>query len=551
MNSNDDLMLKSALWYREKMDFSVIPINHKKIPMLKTWEQYQKEKPTKELITEWWTGEYAGANIGIVTGAISCLTVVDVDKKDGTLAGFEAIEAITPDNLITPTATSPSGGEHRYFIYHEGTRNRTQFIKDCDLRAEGGYIVAPPSHNGRGSYTWKADLKISQVPLSQVPSSYIKALNTSVYEVEVNGEVPPGHKRIHLTTNDHKIIKGTRDDALFHVANHLVRGKMPIPEVHDILKVLASNGCEVPYPQGDISTKITSVINRQTKQTQNVSDDVRELVMTTSGYFTTTNVHNWLQMTTRREKKSVNQSLLRMVDEGLIERTGTKSGTYQLMENDCEAINWRTVEKVDLDIRYPLGVERFFVTMPKNIILVAGSPDSGKTALLLNMVHHNMKRHKVWYFSSEMGSLELRNRLEQFDTPLEEWDFEARERATNFHRVIRPDDINIIDFLEVSDNFFQVGKFITDIHNTLNNGIAVIALQKKRGERLGRGAEFSEEKARLYMTVDSEFPGAMLRIRKCKNWRDPMVPPTGHAQKFKIVGGCKLIPEGDWYREDE
>jgi len=105
--------------------------------------------------------------------------------------------------------------------------------------------------------------------------------------------------------------------------------------------------------------------------------------------------------------------------------------------------------------------------------------------------------------------------------------------------------------LEVSDNFFQVGKFIADIHNTLQDGVAVIALQKKRGERLGRGGDFSQEKARLYMTVDPEYPGGILRIRKCKNWRNPTVQPAGHAQKFKTVSGCKLIPQGDWFEEDQ
>jgi len=561
MTHREELMLKSALWYREKMGFSVFPVSQTKKPMLARnkdgsggWEPYQKEVPSVELITDWWSGDYKGANIGIATGAISGLTVVDVDSKDGSTTGFEAIEEITPDNLLTPTASSPSGGEHRYFKYHEGTRNRARFLPDCDLRAEGGYIVAPPSQNGRGNYAWKEGLHIGKMPLAHLPLAYIKALNSisnnTVYRGEEFRANTSGTKRLHLTTNDHKIMEGTRDEALFHIANHLIKGNMRTDEVHDIIRILALYGCEVPFDLKDVDTKIASVISRQARQTQNVSSDVRELVLTTQGYFTTTMVHSELQMTTRREKKAVNQALLRMCDEGLIERTGTKAGTYQLADNDCEVIDWKNVEMTDLDIRYPFQVEKFFITMPKNIILIAGSPDSGKTAFLLNMVYLNMKKHKVNYFSSEMGSLELRNRLDKFEVPLSEWKFNAKERATNFHRVIKPDEINIIDFLEISDNFFQVGKFIADIHNTLKNGIAIIALQKKRGERLGRGGDFSQEKARLYMTVDQEYPGATLRIVKCKNWADPMVQPSGHAQKFKTVMGCKLIPQGDWYKEE-
>ena len=165
-------MLDAAIWYRKKRDFAVIPVSEDKTPLIK-WQKYQTEKPSLEQVEEWWSGKFKGANIGIVTGAISNLTVVDIDSEQGR----EAIEEITPEAMLTPTASSPSGGEHRYFKYEEGIGNAVRFLSDCDVRSEGGYIIAPPSENGRGKYAWKEGLSIADIETAFLPEAYKKALN--------------------------------------------------------------------------------------------------------------------------------------------------------------------------------------------------------------------------------------------------------------------------------------------------------------------------------------------------------------------------------------
>ena len=68
----------------------------------------------------------------------------------------------------------------------------------------------------------------------------------------------------------------------------------------------------------------------------------------------------------------------------------------------------------------------------------------------------------------------------------------------------------------------------------MKNGIAIVALQKKRGVELGRGAEFSLEKPRLYLSMEN----GEIKIVKAKNWRRKDVNPNGMVSKFKIVNGC-------------
>jgi len=49
-------------------------------PLIK-WSEYTKQKPTKEEVIKWWR-QYPKANIGIVTGQISGLVVVDLDDQE-------------------------------------------------------------------------------------------------------------------------------------------------------------------------------------------------------------------------------------------------------------------------------------------------------------------------------------------------------------------------------------------------------------------------------------------------------------------------------------
>src|SRR3972149_2721060 len=101
-------MLSAALWYA-KQGYSVFPTGRNKRPLLK-WEKYQKERATEAQIREWWT-KNPDANIGIVTGAISGIVVVDIDTEEG----YEEIKKYISETLVTPTAKTPKGGQHLYF----------------------------------------------------------------------------------------------------------------------------------------------------------------------------------------------------------------------------------------------------------------------------------------------------------------------------------------------------------------------------------------------------------------------------------------------------
>jgi len=162
-------------------------------------------------------------------------------------------------------------------------------------------------------------------------------------------------------------------------------------------------------------------------------------------------------------------------------------------------------------------------------------------------------KHDIHYFSSESGTEgdELKVRLSKFtDIKKEDWRFTAWERSSNFSDVIKPNGINVVDFLEIIDEFWRVGEYIKSIYDKLDKGIAFVAIQKNLGRELGRGGGLGTEKPRLYLSLgrDSETHENKIKIIKGKNWTGKQ-NPNNQTLKFKIVDGAKLMPVSYWYYE--
>lgn len=107
---------------------------------------------------EAWFGEDAPpANIGVVTGEISGITVIDIDIGEGKFGAESWAEAIKdhgePQTLMAETG---SGGMHVVFKYNSALKTASNVLgKGVDCRNDGGYIVAAPSrHRSGGFYKW-------------------------------------------------------------------------------------------------------------------------------------------------------------------------------------------------------------------------------------------------------------------------------------------------------------------------------------------------------------------------------------------------------------
>jgi putative DNA primase/helicase len=110
-------------------------------------------------IERWFTGQVR-FNLGIATGAASGIFAVDIDDRHGgqeTLKTLELAFGVLPNTVRFLTG---GGGEHILFR-HPGTTVPNligKIGKGVDIKGDGGYIVAPPSHHASGrSYAINVD----------------------------------------------------------------------------------------------------------------------------------------------------------------------------------------------------------------------------------------------------------------------------------------------------------------------------------------------------------------------------------------------------------
>ena len=153
-----------------------------------------------------------------------------------------------------------------------------------------------------------------------------------------------------------------------------------------------------------------------------------------------------------------------------------------------------------------------------------------------------------------MGPDELRARLLKLNQLPGAWDgLEAYERERDFHSVIRPDGLNIVDYLEITTDFFLVGGIIQRIHAKLTTGVCIICLQKPKGKDTGRGGDFTLEKARLALALSYAHGVNIAKVVKCKNPLNGDANPQGQEIDYRIVQGsrCDELTSWRWVNEKE
>lgn len=220
------ILLESALelW---RSGFSVIPIQSGGKRPLVSWIEYQSRRPTEEEIYRWWQ-QYPNANVGIVTGKISGIVVIDLDlDKDGNESGARIYEQ-APTDLIVKTGR---GGYHLYYHYPEDVdriSNRVGLLPGVDIRADGGYVVAPPSvHSSGRLYTWIRRGKPGKLP------PHLVGLLTSYISAERDGEEDSPKWLSDLLAG---VGEGQRNDACARLCGYLIGKGMPKDVVLTIIR---------------------------------------------------------------------------------------------------------------------------------------------------------------------------------------------------------------------------------------------------------------------------------------------------------------------------
>ncbi len=116
-------------------------------------------------VRRWWK-RWPTANVGIATGEASGVVVIDVDPRNG---GVKSLARAVDDRSLPQTPRVETGGDGER-LYFSPLPSNTYFVplRGIDFKAEGGYVVAPPSTHIQGKrYRW--DLETLDLALASVP----------------------------------------------------------------------------------------------------------------------------------------------------------------------------------------------------------------------------------------------------------------------------------------------------------------------------------------------------------------------------------------------
>lgn len=274
-----------------------------------------------------------------------------------------------------------------------------------------------------------------------------------------------------------------------------------------------------------------------------IKDAVKQFIDSAQGIISAREIIEELALKSKDNRRQLRDILHGFCKEGVLAYDGKKNGVFRKINRDMEMIEWQTAEVCPVPLFLPMGLGGRAVIEKGSVIVIAGVSNAGKSGFLLETTSENVDVLPESYFASEWSPSGLRQRLETFGADMSIWPkVKFIKRTKDFADVIDPDGINIVDFLETHDEFAAVSGKIQEMHDRLNDGVVIVALQKSPGTRFGKGGHGTMEKAQLYLTIDD----GIMTVEKLKQPPKGEKNITGLSVNYRYGEGGRLIQDGYW-----
>ncbi len=576
----ENIMLDAALAFLEK-DFRVFPLNGK-LPV--TLHGFKDATQTQAGVREFWT-KYPNANIGICT---QNFVVLDFDVKSGGAESKIKLEVEYGELPKTRVHRTGSGGQH--WIYSNPTgqdvRNTTKFAgyPGVDIRANGGYICVPPSihPDTKRRYEVLDDSPIVPCPdwildaLYRKPSQSLPATGEEIVlaDGERNATMTSlagamrrkgmGYEAILAALKATKCQNPLLDKEIETIAKSSMRWNpdplesLPITEQTEQLDVSTEQtGIRLnKLNNSEQKGMITELTEQKTEQTTEQKRDRiiwpildQWLDVHRGERFDLDTICRQNDISGRESRQSVAKKLSYEVGRGKLEKDTSSSrarATYLFINNTINTIDWVNAPDVSyIDLSWPhshtdnseFSFTNYIKIPAKGIIVVAGVSNTGKTSWVMNFLAENWDKHLCTLMGNEYEASDFKDRLiamTGWANPLREDGtpkFELLERHDSWKDIIRPDNINIIDWINLDgilQPFYAFSVIAEGIKQKLNKGICVICIQKDAFKELGRGGSFTLDLASLYLSMDF----GRITIKKAKKWHNINV--NNHVYGFDL-----------------
>jgi hypothetical protein len=233
-------LLEAAEHYAA-MGYAVLPCQPgEKRPLTK--HGFRDASTDLGVVRGWWQ-RWPTANVGLVArGAL----VLDLDP--GRPEGWPGEErAAAMEALEPPMAQTPRGGYHVWFRRPANvgwTISAGKLAEGVDVRTDGGYVVAPPSHTSYGHYVWLRPLRpLAELPLP--PAWLHQALDAACRQPSRGGvnAAAPG-----------RWARGRRNEELFRLACRLRRAGLSEGELLAALREVNRTRCDPPLDDREVAS---------------------------------------------------------------------------------------------------------------------------------------------------------------------------------------------------------------------------------------------------------------------------------------------------------
>jgi uncharacterized protein YdaU (DUF1376 family) len=205
----------------------------------RTHTGFKAASRNEEQIKKWWT-KYPNANIGIATGKASNVVVVDIDDRNGGPDTLEALLIEVGEPLpITLTAITGAGIHYYFRAPAQPLRSQNGALgTGIDVKAEGGYVVAPPSQHPSGRNYEFIDPDAQIAPLPSWIADRLDAGTPNDVSVSEDTDIAEGHRNTTLTS----------------MAGRLRQMGAELSEVLATLHEVNRNRCKPPLGEYEVDT---------------------------------------------------------------------------------------------------------------------------------------------------------------------------------------------------------------------------------------------------------------------------------------------------------
>jgi hypothetical protein len=225
--------LSAAIEYA-KRGWAVFPCRLDKTPL--TTHGFYDASTDLVRIAQWWE-VWPDASIGIATGAVSDLVVLDIDPRHGGNESYEELIRVHGELPETPEALTGGGGRHLY-LAHPGLvvpNSAGKLGPGLDVRGDGGYVIAPPSPHPTGKrYEWELSSHPDDVPLAEIPTSILRILQQKPEKSTIDSSLPE------------TITEGIRNETLFKMGCAMRARGFPVHAIFGALSAINEKQCQPP-----------------------------------------------------------------------------------------------------------------------------------------------------------------------------------------------------------------------------------------------------------------------------------------------------------------